>query len=220
MEQTTKRSRQRVLFLAFAAFWALGVFEAAQACMVCGNDGSGDGKTAPGLVCQVEVRDKNHNWGYTELGQVCNYDAREEVMVVCPLLRDSWTSTNGLECAAATLVRHGVPSIYGSQYPPATCGLDDVRQWPCILQSKSATGYTGWWTGWKVIGQDGFPPFDFVYDVPTARFMQDWQHSLESSYKVTNEPLQSGIYFLSCILPPVYNCGGSNCLSSLKWIED
>ena len=217
MEQTMKRSWRYVLLLTCAAFGALGAFETAQACMVCGHDGSGDGKTAPGLVCQVEVSDKTHNWGYTELGQVCNYDRNNTVKVVCPLLRDSWSSTNGLECAAATLVRHGIPSSYGS---PGTCGLDDVRQWPCILQSKSATGHTGWWTGWKPIGADGIAPFSFVYDVPTARFMQDWQHNLEKSYEVTNEPLQSGIYFLSCILPPVHGCGGSNCLSSLKWIED
>lgn len=215
MEQATKRSRQCVLLLAFAAFWAVSAFKTAQACYGCG-EGS-DGKTSPGLACVVRHADRNHNWGYNSIGQICNYDVEHEVEVVCPLLRDVMDSTDGLSCVAATLVRLGGSYVHGAR--SILCGggyLDKAAQWECIVQSKDATGLWGWWSDWQ--------PLEYNFDANSTYqddyVAQDWTWKLPDSYPVTTEHLQSGQYFLSCRLPRVDRyCGGANCLASFKWRE-
>ena len=201
-----------LLVLGWAAVVALGGARAAHACYGCAS--GKDGKTAPALECQVFKSDKNHNWGYTDLGQICNYDTQDTVRVVCPLLRDRMSSTNGLSCATATLFRSG-----GAD--PGGCGLIDTNNWKCILQSKDETGLYGSWSGWMGPRTNNGAKLNFnTSQYKYGRLMQDWRYKLQNSFSAGTNYLQSGHYFLTCDLPPVGSCGGKNCVSGLKWFEN
>lgn len=180
----------------------------AAACLgVCGN-GSTDW-TAPGAQCQITVGSKSESWGYSELGQICNYDTNDTIRVVCPLQRQEWSSTSGLDCATASFVGMG-GSVTG-------CGRNNANNWRCIVQSKDQTSIWGWWTGWADVADQGV---SFNYSAETGSIFQDITFKLPHSQSVTTNLDDGGHYFMTCDLPPVGGCGGSNCLSSLKWSED
>lgn len=206
----------RTIYKFIAAIAAPAAFAAiafgptvADACYGC-VPGS-DGKTGNGLMCQVSIGDKNHYWGYTARGQICNYDSNDEVRVYCPLLRDRMSSTAGLSCASATLVHHG------DAYPG--CGLSDEKSYECIVQSRNSTGVYGWWHGYNPPAGDGGGDIMMVHDAAQNMVYTDWRGKLNNSHSVSTNFHGGASYSLSCDLPPVGNCGGRNCVANLKWHE-
>lgn len=185
----------------------------AEACYGC-NVGT-DGKTSPGLACQVDIGSKGADWGYNSLGQICNQDTIDDVMVHCPLLRDLEDSKSGLSCASATLTYHKA----GSQSGPPGCGLVNGDSYECIVQSKDATGYYGWWYGWAEPLSDTGGPLVLTSDPTGTVWFTDWRGKVWNSYAMGANYYEHGSYYLSCVLPSVGNCGGETCLATLKWWE-
>ncbi len=210
--KTRTITRIAALFLTPGLAAGLVLIEPQSASACYGCFAGSDGKTSNGLECQVAYGDRNHSWGYSSLGQICNYDSNDEVIVHCPLLRDKMTNRDGLSCASATVLHQGGAAYTG-------CGLADVRNYECVVQSKSSTGRYGWWEGWDSPAGDGGGAIGMNNDAASQTVHTDWRKQLRHSHNVTTNFHGGASYFLSCALPPVGSCGGSSCLSNLKWHE-
>lgn len=204
---------------------SLAYAPAAEACLSACNlpriDGKAknvQGKTINGLECQVDLEDKDKDWGYTNIGQICN-QGDEDLLVHCPLMRTQLPSKDGLSCASATLVYQQ----NGGDEPG--CGLGSERAWNCVLLSRDETGWLGWW-----VGSGPWPDDDGDYGTPNAHIPElhyapanvwetTWQAAINDSFPVDTGASQGGTYMMSCLLPSTGTCGGETCLSSLKWWE-
>ena len=187
--------------------------ESANACLrVCNlpKEGNVRGKAIDGLECQIDWLDKNKDWGYTNIGQICN-GGYEEILVHCPLMRTEMPSTKGLTCASATLV------VQQGKF--RACGPLNPEQWDCVLRSQDDTGWYGWYIGsgpWSLTNDTG--TYNFSPGFPGANvWSAEWQAAINDSYEIT--PERGASYMMSCFLPPPGSCGGETCLSSLKWWE-
>ncbi len=216
LRQTNRKGASVKTILIISCVLGLGLTvgpDLAEACLTthCKNvDSDGVRKTSPGSACTVFVDDRRHHAGDNSIGGFCNYDRDEPVIVTCPLIRERWDRTDGLDCATAYLTRFEPPD----NKPDEVC-LIETKHWECVLQSKDATGLAGWWEGWSSMASAGMPKFD----TKPGYNQSYWQAVLPHSHQVTDSWSRMGSYFLSCELPPVGECGGSNCLTSYKWVE-
>jgi hypothetical protein len=211
----------RTLLLGLGVMTCLVVHaDTADACLATCNaldlrDGDARGKSIDGLECQIDWEDKNADWGYTNIGQICN-GGYEPILVHCPLMRTQTKSTKGLSCAAAQF------TIQQSPINEGACGHFAANEWNCVLRSQDATGWYGSYEGsgpW-----DNKPPVneisttDFDDGFPAANvWTAYWRAAINDSKQVTAE--QGATYMLSCILPPPGSCQGETCLASLRWWE-
>jgi hypothetical protein len=186
-----------------------------------GKDGNGalNGKTVNGLACQVDFMDKDRStWGYTDLGQLCNWDPNEELFVHCPLLRTQVSSAEGLNCASSTMIHQN-----GFQAPKTPCSwLYDTTEnsstrFECVLRSAEESGWFGWWFGWGFDGQPNIKMQEM--GGPGKVWQTEWRAHIALSAIANDQYHWGGTYMMSCMLPQLSSCGGEVCLTSLKWFE-
>jgi hypothetical protein len=194
---------------------------------VCGDndhepEGERRGKASNGLECQIDWQDKaKTTWGYNA-GQLCHHDTKDEILVHCPLLREQTESTEGLTCAAATLVHQGGDATTGTTTPchyfaPPQNGFGSPR-FECILRSSKAHGWAGWWFGTGP--GEASPSVNITpFGGPAKVWATEWRASMWHSTVVDGDHFHGGSYTLSCTLPSVADCGGEVCIAGLKWFE-
>lgn len=172
------------------------------------------GKSSPGLICQIDFEDRDHIWGYTNAGQICNFDPRNEILVHCPLLREELEEDSGLYCASATFVYQQGINPHGS------CPAVAASRYACRLASVDETGWAGWWFGYQTLDQNGYTPSNWLMHYGGHLWGLDWRAEVSKAFAVNDVQLEGGSYYLSCKIPPVFSqCGGQSCLASLKWFE-
>jgi hypothetical protein len=188
------------------------------------------GKTIAGLECQIDVEDRHEEWGYNSLGQICNNSGTEDLVVHCPLLRTEVKSTEGLYCAVASLMYWDDAVIDSDSDGKPGCGLHGQGQgegnspWRCVIQSKDETGVFGWWYGYVQAG--GIGAIHTMTSMPgvPGGWKIEWASNLMHSNTASHTEFVGASYYLSCELPATLpqstgKCGGSTCLSSLRWFE-
>lgn len=170
------------------------------------------GHTTNGLACEVDWWYAGVNHGYTSFGQICNTDPTRQLMVNCPLHRTEVRSLSGLTCASATLVYQN--GNLGPDGEPCS-RLIDVASYKCLISSRDATGWSGWYWGYAN------PPYLFQ-DTGGGIFAADFVAKILKSHYTDDTNLKGGSYTLTCLLPPTGGhdeCGGQTCVSLLKWFE-